>query len=164
MPLNVKQEQFARAIAAGKPQSVAYAEVYGAGKRSEKTLAEAACRLANTPQVRMRINVITEGATRASIKAAAHTIDVAIDEVDQIMHEARANGQASAAVAAAKLKSQLAGHVLDRKEIREIDPLKGATLEELVKLRDEITRRMLAAREAEDITAQPRTKMVGNAA
>ena len=151
--LKPREEAFARAVATGKlNQSAAYSECYEAASLSPAVIADRASRLAGKPEVQARIKVLTVGVTKAALKAAAYTLDVAIGEVDEIMSEARANKQAAAAVAAVKLKAQLAGHVIDRKEIKEIDPLKGATLEELGKLRDEITMRMLAAREAEVIT------------
>lgn len=147
------EQEFARLVGSGKfTQTAAYSQAFDVSKIQPGTVIKRASALAKREDIKALIAVVVEGAGVASVKAAAYTIDVAIAEADEARADAKANGQASAQVAAIKLKSQLAGHVLDRKEIKAVDPLKDATTEELGRLRDEITRRIVAAKDAELVT------------
>lgn len=153
MALSPKHEEFARLVASGKfTQSEAYAQVYDATAMTADNLSRRASRLANTPKVVDRIEVLKVGATAAAVKAAAYTLDAAMVDIDRVLKLAEDKGQTSAAVAAVKLKSQLAGHVLDRKEVSTKDPLADATNAELVKLRAEIDARLAASKQAEEVT------------
>jgi len=159
MAMTPQETAFARLYATGKvPRNEAYSTIYDVANLSKSALNKRASLLASRPDIVAAVKVITDGVTSATVKAAAYTIDKAMEEAEEARQLAHRTGQSSAASAAVKLKSQLAGHVLDRKEVSTKDPLAGATIDELARLRDEVTRRILAAREASALTE--RTNMV----
>lgn len=127
----------------------AYSTAFDVTGMKASTIAKRGSELFKRPDINAEINLVIEGARRASVKAASYTLDDAIADVEEGMNLAKTNGQSSAYVQAVKLKAQLAGHVIDRKEVSTKDPLATATLDELGTMRDEITRRILAAKAAE---------------
>lgn len=165
MALTEKQQAFVEAIATDRlSYSAAYSKAFDVSGMQKLTVAKRASELARKPEIQAEINVILEGARRNSVKAAAYSLDDAIAEVDEGLELAKTNGQSSAFLQGVKLKAQLAGHVIDRKEVSTKDPLTGATIEELGRMRDEITRRMLAAKAAEPPDHRPIALHVGRAA
>lgn len=150
MALTIKQEKFAQAVALqGMTQSAAYSACYDAAKLSPANLARRASEVARHPEVAARMVVLTERAAADAVKKAAYTLDAAITEADQLIADARSLGQVSAAVAAAKHKAQLAGHLVEKKEITNRSGLDDLDAEKLKKLRDELNARLDRAREAQ---------------
>lgn len=153
MALTPQQAKFAENIAVKRmTQFDAYSDAYDVSAMSRSTAMKRSGEMAKHPEVEAQIQVLREGATKTAIKAAAYTLDAAISECDEVLQLAKEKGQTSAAVAAVKLKSQLAGHVLERKETSVKDPLADATNAELVKLRAEIDARLAASKQAAEVT------------
>lgn len=165
MALTEQQERFAQLVAVDrKSQRAAYLEAYGDGGAASSTIDRRARAVATQPEVVARVKVLVDGATEKLCEIGAYTLQAALIEAEEARQLAHERGQASAAAAAVKLKAQIAGHVLDKKEVSTKDPLTGATIEELGRMRDEITRRMLAAKAAEPPDSRPIALPVGRAA
>lgn len=156
MALTAAQAKFAHGIAVDRlSQVAAYSAAYDVSNMSKSTIDRRAREVAQHPGVKAEIELISAGATAAAITAAAYTLDKAISEAEDARILAHKMGQASAASGAVKLKAQLAGHVVERKEFSEKDPLKDATNDELVKLRAEIDARLSAGKAAAEVTEAP---------
>lgn len=153
MALTAKQERFAQNIALkGMNQTEAYSEAYDSAKMGPASVNANASRLALHPDVKARIDVLREGATRAAVKAAAYTRDDAIREADEARLAALANGQGSAVVAATKLKSELAGHLSEKKADAKAT-LDDMDVESLLKLKAAVEDKVERSREALAMTA-----------
>lgn len=148
MALTSQQEVFAKKIALENlNQSAAYSAAYNVAKMAPKTITDRAHDLAKLPEVAARIDVLRERATAASVKAAAHTRDAAINEAQALLEDAHALGQISAGVAAAKLKAQLAGHLDEKKQ----DPkgqLDEMDITSLLELKKAVEDKVESSREA----------------
>jgi hypothetical protein len=153
--LTAQQEVFAKKIALeNMGQSAAYSCAYNTSKMTAKTVTEAASRLAAADNVRARIDVLRQGATRAALKAAAYSIDDAISDAEEDRVLARNAGQGSAAVAATKLKAQLAGHLVEKKADAK-GALEDMDLERLLELRKAVEDKVARSREALAMTDAP---------
>ena len=154
MALTAKQEAFCRGVALDKlTQSASYARAYDTSKMTESAVSSKAAQTAAIPEVRERIAVLIERATTAAVKKAAYTLADAIKEADTAMQDGMALGQVSAAVAAIKLKAQLGGHLVERKEVV-TKHLEAADIEVLEHMQKEIATRLKRAREAKDLTGE----------
>lgn len=152
MPLTFKQDQFAQAVALkGMTQSEAYASVYDTSKSTAKTVAESASRLAAEPNVRARIAVLVERATGAAVKIGARTLAADMADADIAIGNARALGQVAAEVAAIKLRAQLAGNLVEKKEVRS-GALDEMDLEHLAVLRAMADAEIQRTRDAVELT------------
>lgn len=127
---NAKHERFAQELAKGTSQQDAYAI---AGYKPDPPHAS---RLASNGNVVARVaELLSAGAKRAEI-----TIESLLDEASEIQRLASSDKQYSAANAALKLKAELSGHYVQRKEdvtprrsVREID----ARIAQLLDARDQ---------------------------
>lgn len=167
MALTAKQEQFAQGIALkGLNQSAAYSAAYDASKMTPETIACRASELAKHSDVADRINVLRERATGAAVKKAGYTLADAIAEADELAADGKALGQISAAVAAIKLKAQLGGHLVEKKEIR-TGSLEDTDLEKLAHMKAQAEAEMQAAEDAASVVgevptiAQPQRRVIG---
>ena len=142
--LTEKQEAFAVEVAKGTSLTKAYKLCLDAEKMSDTTVLSRAKELARTPHVEARISVLRSLATAAAVRATAYTLEAAMKEADIAYEAAHALGQTSTMVSAATLKAKLAGHLIERKEVRS-GPLEDADISELTRLRSELK----AARERE---------------
>ena len=148
--LTAKQEAFCRAIAVeGLNQSAAYSKAYDAAKMTAKSISEAASRLAADSKVAARIAVISEGATAVAVKKAGLTLADAMGEAGELLDGAKAAGQYSAGVAAAKLRAQLAGHLVERKEVRS-GPLEDVDIQRLLAMKAQAEADLARAGEVAD--------------
>ena len=135
MALTAKQEAFARAVGVeGLNQTEAYTKAYGAGKMSPNALSSTAARLAALPPVAARIAVLIEGPTAEAVRKTGLTLADSINEAGEMLDGAKAAGQYSAGVAAAKLRAQLAGHLVERKEVRS-GPLEDVDIARLLSMK-----------------------------
>lgn len=107
---NGRHEKFAQAIAAGKTQE----EAYIAAGYSEVGARANASRLIANDSVKARIAELQ----RAGAKRAEITLESLLAEAAEIQQQAQAAGQLAAANAALKLKSELSGHYVARKEAK----------------------------------------------
>lgn len=123
--LTPKQEAFAVAIACEKLTQVeAYRKAYDAAGSSPETARKRANELATTPHVAARITALQRGAADGALRRAAYTLADAIREQEEIREMAVLAGNFATAATAAANKAKLAGHMVERKEI------KGGVLEE----------------------------------
>lgn len=85
-----------------------------------------ASRLAAKIHVAARIAVLTERATTIAAKKAGLTLADCIEEANIWVEDAKALGNTSAGVAATKLRAQLAGHLVEKREVKNTGPLDEA--------------------------------------
>ena len=155
MALTAKQEVFCQKLALGTmTQSEAYACAYDVARMTPKSLAEAASKLMRSPEVSARVEVLRERAAKAAVKRAAVTLDSCIADAEELMADAKALGQISAGVAAAKLRAQLSGHLVERKEVKQTGPLDETDVEKLVEIKAEVERKLAAAKDAAELLGE----------
>ena len=136
--LTFKQELFCVKVLEGLNLSDAYRAVYNSQKSKPATVNRAAKELADNPRLAARIALLRQGATAIAIKKAGYTLADAMTEAAEDRQLAIAGGQASAAVAATKLRAQLAGHLIERKETSNKGALDDTDVAVLVAMRDEM--------------------------
>ncbi|MCX7144187.1 MAG: hypothetical protein NT123_24755 [Proteobacteria bacterium] len=146
--LTAKMEAFARNVAL-KNQSFtdAYTDAYSTEKMAPRTVQTEAKRLAAHPLVAPRLELLRGRAEAAAVKRAALTLDDSLDEAGEMFDGAKAAGQFSAGVAAAKLRAQLAGHLSEKKEEHQ-GALTDIDVEVLLKMRDELVEKIKQTKEA----------------
>ena len=125
--LTPKQNAFCLHVAQGRSQSDAYRLIYDASKMKPESVTTAASILAANEMVADRISVLSSRAAARATNKTAYTLEAAILEAEDIRHEALADGNQGAAVSAATLKAKLAGHLVERKEVRS-GPLEEADI------------------------------------
>lgn len=108
--------------------------------------------LAASEEVKARINVLAHRAAGTAASVAAYTLDMAMTEAEQARQLAQAKGQAAAATAAVKLKAQLAGHVIEKKEVKQTSSLDNANATTLEGIRREVEERLQRVKDAEALT------------
>ncbi|MDP3940358.1 MAG: hypothetical protein Q8R92_19765 [Deltaproteobacteria bacterium] len=151
MALTAKQEAFARAVAiGGMNQTAAYASTYEVGKSTQKSIQDSASRLAAEPQVKARIKLLTERAAGVAVKKAGLTLAQSMAEAESLLEDAQALGQISAGVAAAKLRAQLAGHLVEKKE-EKTGPLTDMDVTSLLALKAEVQAQLQRNKDALDL-------------
>lgn len=94
---NQKWEKFAQAVALGMPSSQAYTEHISGGKCSDRTAEVEGSKLANSPEVSLRISELREKVANSVERKFAMTKDKWLDELAAIASEARQTGDFSAA-------------------------------------------------------------------
>lgn len=163
-----QREQFCRGVALeGLGNSEAYAAAYDTSGMKPKTIADRGYDLTQVPAVAARISVLKERATDAVVKVTGYTMAEALSEAEDARALARAEGQASAAVAAITLKAKLAGHLVERKEVRS-GPLDEADVAKLLALKAHIESEMAREKEVADLvgghpeeTPRPVRRVIG---
>ena len=168
MALTAKQEVFCQKVAIQKlTQTDAYSAAYDVEKMAPDTIRKKASELALSGDVAARIAVLSERATAAALKKSGLTLEASMKELDDLMQDAQALGQISAGVAAAKVRAQLAGHLVEKKEIRS-GPLEASDVEALLKMQRQIDADAQRARdaaelagEAEVVVIQPVRRAIG---
>ena len=115
---------------------------------TRESVTKAASALATRPDVASRINVLKGRATAAAVKNAALTLEDCLAEAGEMLQDAKALGNTSAGVAAAKLRAQLAGHLVERKEVKD-SRLDDATVDNILDVLKELKQRAAAAAEAD---------------
>lgn len=120
--------------------SDAYRAVYDCTNRTPEQINSAASSLARSAKVAARISAVQRGAEAAAVAKATYNLQAAIAEAEEQRVAALEKGQIAAATAASKLKAQLAGHLVERKEIRS-GPLEDSDVEDLEALLAELKRR-----------------------
>jgi phage terminase small subunit len=145
--LTAKQIVFCQKVLEGLNLSDAYRASYSAEKMLPATVNRAAKELMDNPKIAARVGELRESVSTIVVKRAAHTLDAAMDEAGQMLEGAKAAGQYSAGVAAAKLRAQLAGHLSEKKEEHK-GALTDIDVEILLKMRDELAEEIKRAKEA----------------
>jgi hypothetical protein len=131
---NGRQEKFAQAIAAGRTQAEAYSL---AGYEGQPGAMDAhASRLVRNGKVSARIAELQQ----RTAKKAEITLEGLLDEASDIQRAAFESGQFAAANSALKLKAELSGYYVQRKE--EVTPRRSS--EQI----DSRIRQLLAAHDA----------------
>lgn len=154
MELTPKQERFAQNIALKQMnQTEAYKDAYDTGKMSESSIRGAAAALAANRAVAERIAVLKAGATAAAIKKSGYELADAIEEAEDARQLTRDQGQGSAMVAAIKLKAQLAGHLVEKKEVNNTN-LDAKEIERLKAMHQQALDTLAKAREAAELVGQ----------
>jgi hypothetical protein len=151
--LTAKQEAFCRAVALeGLDQTAAYSKAYDVSKMKQESVHKAASNLANDPKVSTRIAVLTERATAAAVKKAGYTLADAMAEAEEVLDDAKALGQIGPAVSAVKLRAQLAGHLVEKKEVSTKTSLEETDVDSLLKIKAQVDAQLDRAREALGMT------------
>ena len=135
MALTAKQEVFAQGIALhGLNQTDSYTKAYGAGKMTQDSISTRASKLAALSEVSARIVVLRDRATAAVVAKVAYTMADAMAAAKKAEELAHGEGQAGAAVAAVTLQAKLAGHLIERKEVRS-GPLEDVDIQRLLAMK-----------------------------
>lgn len=146
MALTVKQEAFAvRVGTEGLTQAEAYKLTYDCSKSNPDTIRTRAYELASSPVVAERIGVLRGAVQAEAQRKASYTLKDAIAEAEEIRAEAFSKGNMTAANAAAALKAKLAGHMVERKEVR-FGALEQSDVEELEAMQAELRKRLAERR------------------
>ena len=95
--LTPKQESFSQAIVSGLSQAAAYRSAYAADNMCPEAIWVEASRLAANPLVTLRIAQLTDAVAKASITAAAWTLDRQVEESAVNLTGARKDSQWAAA-------------------------------------------------------------------
>lgn len=140
-------------------QSEAYSTAYDASRMTAESITSAASKVAAHDAVAARILVLKGRATAAAVKKAGLTLADEIQACSTAVENARALGQTAAEVAAIKLRAQLGGHLVERKEVSTKGTLEEADIAKLMALKREIDLRITLSKEAADLvggtTTQP---------
>jgi hypothetical protein len=123
--------------------SDAYRAIYDCKNRTPEQVSSAASSLARSPKVAAKISALQRGAEAAAVAKTSYTLADAIKEAEDLRAMAVEKGQVAAATQAASLKAKLAGHLIDRKEIKS-GPLEDTDVEDLEALLAELKRRKAA--------------------
>lgn len=115
---NLKREQFAQLVASGMSCEDAHAKLgYARNKANAR-------RMRYEKPVSARIEAIQAASAERVVKAnskameaIAYTRDDAMKEAEEVLKQARELGQLGSAIQAVKLRAQLKGHLIERKEI-----------------------------------------------
>lgn len=152
--LTSKMEGFARGVAIEKLSlSDAYRANYDTAKMTPKSINDAASKLAAHPAVAQRVQVLSERATAAAVKTAAHTLEASMVEAGSLLEDAQALGQISAGVAAATLRAKLSGLLVEKPNEKK-NALDDMAVAELLLMRDEVNARLQRAKDALDLVGE----------
>jgi hypothetical protein len=142
--LTALQEAFACIVATtNQSLTASYREAYKPQTPNINSVNHMAARVAALPYVAARIRSLRGAVTASAVERAGYTLADAIAEAGAALERARELGQAGAAVAAVRLRAQLAGHLASGKRGRRrtgtTTDLQPCDLENLMKLRDGIS-------------------------
>lgn len=134
--LTIKQERFAEHYLEHRNAKKAYEQAgYATKGWSANAIYVAAHRILKNAKIQLRINEVRQ----AVAKRAEYTLEQAIFETREDREQARELGQLGAAVSAGKLTAQLAGHLVERKDVthRTVEDIPTNQLEaEIERLRE----------------------------
>jgi hypothetical protein len=125
----------------GLADTEAYKLTYDCTKLLPEQIKRRSYDLLHSPIVAERIRVLRGAMEAAAVKAAAYTLADAIREAEEIRAKAFTAGNLTAANSAAALKAKLAGHLVEKKEVK-FGALEQADVDELEMLRAELRRRL----------------------
>jgi hypothetical protein len=132
--LTPKQEKFAQCVASGMTQSDAYRAAYSVGEKTKpETVQRKASELAKDGKISARVAELR----KPIAQKAQYTLETAMKEADKAYLLAERLDKPEAMVSAAKLRAQLAGVFVDRKQIQISKVAEGDT-ESLVAARNAI--------------------------
>lgn len=136
-----KRERFAVLVACERATFTdAYRAVYNCAGRTQEQVSKAASSLAAAQEIKDRILELQGRAADDAARKAAYTLADAIAEAESLRALAEERGHTAAAITAATLKAKLAGHLIERKEIK-TGPLEDSDVEDLEALLAELKRR-----------------------
>lgn len=142
--LTQKQETFARLVACERlSYTEAYKRAYEAENSSQETLRKRGWELSVSPRVAARISELQRGLTDAAVRKASYTLADAIGEQEDIRALAVKTGNLATAATAAANKAKLAGHMVERKEIK-TGPLEEADVDELEAILESLRKKRAA--------------------
>ena len=128
--LTPKQEAFCRKYVDCGVGADAYRAAYGQRKQPDKVMWEMASSLLARPNVRKRVNFLTEQKTKVVVEQAGYSLIDAMRDARGAYEVAREKGNGGAMTAAATLMSKLYGLLIERREVRTgpLDALEPAEL------------------------------------
>lgn len=148
MALTGKQEAFCKEVALNNQSlTAAYVASYDTSKMVPASIHDAASKLGASPAVAQRIQVLRERATAVAVKKAGYTLAEEIETANDLIEQGKAAGQVSAAVAAAKHRAQLGGHLAEKKENNK-SALDEMDVEKLLALKAELEAKLQRNRDA----------------
>jgi hypothetical protein len=113
--LTPKQEKFAQCVASGMTQADAYRSAYAVGESTKpETVLKRASELMANGDISGRVLELR----KPVIKKMQYTLETAMQEADKAYLLAERLDKPEAMVSAAKLRAQLAGVFVDRKQIQ----------------------------------------------
>lgn len=133
--LTPKREKFAQGISAGLNQADAYRAAFDVTGSTDKSIHEAASRLARDGKVNARVMILTaqaaERAANGATKAVRYELEDAMREIDEALATAKKNDNPAAMARCVELKAKLNGLMVeDRKnQRRPLEELTDAQLE-----------------------------------
>ena len=151
MALTVKQERFCQLVALKQmTQTAAYSEVYDITGKTPEGIAKLASAVANRPGMQERISVLRERGTVEAVRKAGRTLADCVQGVEELIEDAKNLGQISAGIAGAKLRAQLLGHLVEKKEVRQ-GPLDDADLTKLQATLQHVDEQLTKLSQARDL-------------
>lgn len=161
MALTLKQEAFAvRVGTEGLADTEAYKLTYDCTRLEPEQIKRRAYDLVLSPIVAERIRALRGAMQATAVRKAGYTLADAILEAEALREAAVESKSFAAATSAATLKAKLAGHLVEKKEIK-FGQLEQADVEELEALRDELRKRLSERRgieTAEDESNRPQLR------
>jgi hypothetical protein len=142
--LTVQQEKFVQLVALeGLSQTEAYKRTYNCIAASPADITSRASTLAAVPKVASAIASARGAAAAAAAKKAAYTLAHAIEEAEAARKMAEEKNDAKGVATAVALKAKLAGHMVERKEIK-FGSLEQEDVEVLEAMQAELRARLAA--------------------
>jgi hypothetical protein len=129
---NPRHEKVAQLVAKGEPGTRAYATIYE--QNCPRAAGASAARLLADARVAARVVELQEAATAAVVKEIAYDRAAAMAEAGTALAMALERGQLSAAVAAITLRAKLSGLLIEKAEVKQMNPLDRMTPEQLADL------------------------------
>jgi hypothetical protein len=120
---NPRHEKVAQLVAKGEPGTRAYAVVYE--QNCPRAAGASAARLLADARVAARVAELQEAATAAVVKEIAYDRAAAMAEAGTALAMALERGQLSAAVTAITLRAKLSGLLIEKSEVKQVNPLDG---------------------------------------
>ena len=129
---NPRHEKVAQLVAKGEPGTRAYAAVYE--QTCPRAAGASAARLLADARVAARVAELQDAVTAAVVKEIAYDRSAAMAEAGVALAMALERGQLSAAVAAITLRAKLSGLLIEKSEVKQVNPLDRMTPEQLADL------------------------------
>jgi hypothetical protein len=153
--LTAKQEAFCLAVANGATHTDAYRTVYGPADLTDKKASSKAAGMMKRTPVVQRIACLREGVAKAVAEKTAekivYTLDDALREADEARELAHDEGSAAGAVQAVKLKAQLAGLIVEKRETTTTSQLSDSDVKAIAEMKAAADAALKAAQEMVDM-------------